>query len=119
MTKEELKQEFEKYLKDSIDYYDPREPLTERKLLQMWLDCAEPREKRIADLEKQIKDMESGVCTVCAEVNKTIKLNKAVEIIGKLCGTVRTLNNPNTQLADVDDFLAEAEKFVKECELCM
>ena len=57
MTKEELKQEFEKYLKDSIDYYDPREPLTERKLLQIWLDCAEPREKRIAELEQQIEKM--------------------------------------------------------------
>ena len=57
MTKEELKKEFEKYLKDSSDYYDPREPLTERKLLQMWLDCAEPREKRIAELEAQIEKM--------------------------------------------------------------
>jgi len=51
MTKDELKKEFEKYLKDSSDYYDPREPLTERKLLQMWLDCAEPREKRIEELK--------------------------------------------------------------------
>ena len=58
MTKEELKKEFEKYLKDSSDYYDPREPLTERKLLQMWLDCAEPREKRIAELEREIKRLE-------------------------------------------------------------
>ena len=59
MTKEELKQEFEKYLKDSEDYYDPREPLTERKLLQMWLDCAEPREKRIAELEAQVEKMKN------------------------------------------------------------
>ena len=53
----ELEKEFKKYLKDSSDYYDPREPLTERKLLQMWLDCAEPREKRIAELEAQIEKM--------------------------------------------------------------
>lgn len=59
MTKEELKKEFEKYLKDSADYYDPREPLTERKLLQMWLDCAEPREKRIAELEEISTRLES------------------------------------------------------------
>ena len=59
MAKEELKKEFEKYLKDSSDYYDPREPLTERKLLQLWLDCAEPRDKRIAELEAQIEGKET------------------------------------------------------------
>lgn len=53
VIKDKLKSEFEKYLKDSADYYDPREPLTKRKLLQMWLDCGEPREKRISDLEKE------------------------------------------------------------------
>ena len=57
MIKEELEKDFYKYLKDSSDYYDPREPLTDRKLLQMWLDCAEPREKRIADLEEQNKEL--------------------------------------------------------------
>lgn len=57
MTKESLEKEFHKYLKDSSDYYDPREPLTERKLLQMWLDCAEPREKRIEELKAQIDKM--------------------------------------------------------------
>ena len=56
MTKEELEKDFYKYLKDSSDYYDPREPLTERKLLQMWLDCAEPREKQIAELEKKLTE---------------------------------------------------------------
>lgn len=59
MTKEELEKEFTKYLKDSSDYYDPREPLTERKLLQMWLDCAEPREKRIAELEAQNEELKA------------------------------------------------------------
>ena len=54
MTKEELKQQFYKYIKDHEDYFDPREPWTERIILQIWLDCAEPREKRIADLEEQL-----------------------------------------------------------------
>ena len=45
-------------MKNSSDYYDPREPLTERKLLQIWLDCAEPREKRIAELEERIHILE-------------------------------------------------------------
>lgn len=51
---EELKAEFAKYLYDSIDYYS-KEPLTERKLLQIWLDCAEPREKKIIELTKENK----------------------------------------------------------------
>lgn len=42
------------------------------------------------------------------------QLNKAKETIKKLCGTVRTLNSPNTQLTDVDGFLQEAEALVKE-----
>ena len=54
MTKEELKQQFYKYIKDHEDYFDPREPWTERIILQIWLDCAEPREKRIAELEDKL-----------------------------------------------------------------
>lgn len=36
-----FEKEIRNYLKDSTDYYDPREPLTERKVLQMCMDCAE------------------------------------------------------------------------------
>ena len=49
----ELKNEFKKYLNDSRDYYSDKEPITDRKLLQLWLDCAEPRERRIKELEKE------------------------------------------------------------------
>lgn len=35
------KKDFEKYMKDSEDYYDNREPMTERKLYQLWKDGAE------------------------------------------------------------------------------
>ena len=48
-----LRDEFEKYLNDSRDYYSDKEPITDRKLLQLWLDCAEPRERRIKELEKE------------------------------------------------------------------
>lgn len=48
-----LKDEFKKYLNDSRDYYSDKEPMTDRKLLQLWLDYAEPREKRIKELEKE------------------------------------------------------------------
>lgn len=36
-----FEKEVKKYLEDSIDYYDPREPFTSRKVLQMCMDCAE------------------------------------------------------------------------------
>lgn len=35
------REDFEKYMKDSEDYYDNREPITERKLFQLWKDGAE------------------------------------------------------------------------------
>ena len=35
------KEDFDKYMKDSEDYYDNREPMTERKLYQLWKDGAE------------------------------------------------------------------------------
>ena len=42
------------------------------------------------------------------------RFDKAKEIIRELCGTVRTLNNPNIQLTDVNGFLQKAEAFLKE-----
>lgn len=35
------KEDFERYMKDSEDYYDNREPITERRLYQLWKDGAE------------------------------------------------------------------------------
>ena len=49
----ELKDEFQKYMSASSDYYSEDEPITNRKLLQLWLDCAEPRERIIKELEKE------------------------------------------------------------------
>jgi hypothetical protein len=61
MTIEELKAEFAKYLADSIDYYSTEEPLTDRKLLQIWLDCAEPREKKILELQKENEQLKQQI----------------------------------------------------------
>lgn len=36
-----INEDFEKYMRDSKDYYDNREPMTERKLYQLWKDGAE------------------------------------------------------------------------------
>ena len=69
MTIEELKAEFAKYLADSIDYYSTEEPLTDRKLLQIWLDCAEPREKKILELQKENEQLKQQIdrCLSCRE----------------------------------------------------
>ena len=48
-----LKDEFYRYMSESGDYYSEDEPITDRKLLQLWLDCAAPRERRIQELEKE------------------------------------------------------------------
>ena len=70
MKELELKEEFKKYLKDSSDYYDPREPITDRKLLQMWLDCAEPREKKITKLECQVNKLKEENEQLKAQIEK-------------------------------------------------
>ena len=126
MTKEELEKDFYKYLKDSSDYYDPREPLTERKLLQMWLDCAEPREKHIAELEAQIAELKLKLEALEGQTPwKDIKdksevigqLTKAKEIIRALLKHTYG-QNLNTQ-NDFDLYLGrikEAEQFLKEVE---
>ena len=80
MNEEKLKKEFEKYLKDSSDYYDPREPLTERKLLQMWLDCAEPREKRIAELEDKLANADYQLEGRDNEIAKLEKENAELKL---------------------------------------
>lgn len=45
------------------------------------------------------------------------ELKEAKELIRQLCSMVRELNKPNVQLTNVDYSLAEAEQFLKECEV--
>ena len=54
------KEDFDKYMKDSEDYYDNREPMTERKLYQLWKDGAEfgfNKANEWHDLEKNPNDL--------------------------------------------------------------
>lgn len=102
MTNEELKQQFYKYIKDHEDYFDPREPWTERIILQIWLDCAEPREKRIAELVKENAEYKElfGGCSTC----------KRTCDIGNCCDP-RTKNG---YLVDKVRVIAERQKLLKE-----
>jgi chromosome segregation ATPase len=167
MTKEELKQEaeesFEQYKVTDEDYVvSPySDDMGEKMLMynyeyyaeetylrlytQGYIAGAEPREKRIAELEervwrqkkkivektKKIADLEKEnaelrkdkkeLCHSISEGGKACvylneQLTKAKEIIKYLCGMVRELNNPNVQLTNVDYSLSEAEQFLSEVE---
>lgn len=124
MTKEELKNKISMALKDPIlqqgfecickNLTELEEENAELKAYnEKLLDGDIEKHNKIVELKEQVDAL--------ANVNIKAQniIDKAKEIIGKLCGAVRALNNPNTQLADVDDFLVEAEKFIKECELCI
>ena len=49
----------------------------------------------------------------CSGRENGIQLRKAKTIIKKLCNCIRALNNPNTQLTDVNGFLKEFEEFTE------
>lgn len=83
------------------------------------LDVINGQDVKIADLEKKVKEIEHNKKTVvhlseCISDIQDKQIEQAKKIIERLCNAVRTLNNPNTELTDVDDFLSEAEQFIKE-----
>jgi len=45
------------------------------------------------------------------------KLTKAKEIIKKLVDGIMVISDPKVELTDVNSFVAEAEKFLKESEV--
>lgn len=59
---------------------------------------------KLEELEKQAEDNSYNI----------EKVEKSKDIIKKLCNCIRTLNNPNTELTNVDSFLEDAENFIKE-----
>ena len=69
------RKDFEKYMKDSEDYYDDREPMTVRKLYQLWKDGAEigycegkeEAKKIIGNLYAICKDNHYPNCSVLME----------------------------------------------------
>lgn len=111
MTKEELEKEFEKYLKDSSDYYDPREPLTERKLLQMWLDCAEPREKQIAELGERCLQLQKDKGNLTDRVRELEAENEQIKNSDTLC---KLIGEQKIKIAELE---AQIEK-MKCCYNC-
>lgn len=112
MTKEELKKEAE--AKYKIGGYPQLHP-DYFAFIHGYLAGAEPREKRIAELEKENAELESDF-RICEKNADTYydKLTKAKEIIR----TFLNMPMPNNEevFTDVGVFLTKAEQFLKETE---
>ena len=111
-----LEQEIEKYLSgqtlcncDSVSY---------RNIKNLILGFAEPREKRIAELEKENTSLKDGIALKdeeigCIETDFDTFKSRAKKIIRKLYSHVfqgmdfMELNDYNTQKAEVEQFLKE------------
>lgn len=74
MTKEELEKEAEEWVISNTEIYDDKfgiEGETEPRAKEAYLAGAEPRAKRIAELEAQIEKMKSDVELARDNANKT------------------------------------------------
>ena len=89
--------------------------MTEEPKKNHWYEMYELECLKTKDLEKQNEILAKHILELQADKGRlTDELTEARETIRKLCGTVRALNNPNTQLTDVNGFLQNAEAFLKE-----
>jgi len=132
MTKEELKQEAEgyvcernplvtkKWFIDAFKKYDKGEKVKYLKDCEIaeykaYLASAEPREKRIAELEKENAELrkewqeqvQKATDEGYARTLQTIQLTKAKEIIHKVCYEYGIYDK---------DLMEEAKQFLKEVE---
>lgn len=89
MTKEELEKEAEQYAIENWEHYE--EGQTDYKALkQAYLDSAEPREKRIAELEAQIEKLidfvlsKTECCDVCPITDTCINSEGTCPYVGIL-----------------------------------
>ena len=69
------------------------------------------RDAYIGKLEGEVQDWTSEYYELENFMNN--KLAKAKELVKELVDTIKTLNNPNVQLTDIDNYLKKAEKFLE------
>jgi hypothetical protein len=129
MTKEELKQEAEKSLDKRLGtyaYISKQDCYTN--YVDGYIDSAEPREKRIAELEQEnaelkafrqdcVKLTEDNVIMARQRAETSKQLAEATEIIKKLytvfydpCVTESDLKYRDELFAEIKQFLSEVEK---------
>ena len=116
MTKEELKQEAEVYADDK-KHFDGQAQLY---IVDGYLAGAEPREKRIAELEKENAELKESGSVICDRLserideivelkNENIGLKKQIaelekenaELIGKVAFLENDLNNAKAQIEEM------------------
>ena len=124
MTKEELEKEAEDFLKkslkvdDEFDFFKNEASCKEE--IKRLTDFVEPREKRIAELEKENAELKDKLEILISVGNTCTKglnkqLTKAKEIIKKLVNEFYYLCELYNFATDYE-CLAEAEQFLKESE---
>lgn len=97
----------------------------EKQVLKAYVDSAEPREKRIVELERKLEQTEKDLADyqfnypTIKELQKENaelydNLTKAKEIIKKLVNGIRVLDDPKVELTNCDVFLANAEQFLND-----
>lgn len=90
MNKEELKQEAEEFTDSKKSFWRQGRTCIDS-VKQAYIAGAEPREKRIAELEKRcanyemnISKMEKGTCDICKETEKDKKIEELEQQIEKM-----------------------------------
>jgi hypothetical protein len=108
MTKEELEKEAEEWLCNNLHF------ASEEDFIKAMVDIAEPREKRIAELEKEkcellgiIQGKDKAIKDL--EEEYAYQLIKAKKIIGNLYAICKDNHYPNSSI-----LMEEAEQFLKE-----
>ena len=118
MTKEELKKEAEEY---ALKQWEGNIPWSV--IQKSYYDGAFPREKRIAELEKENKELKEKLGDIlslkdeelmCLETEFNTYKSEAKEIIKKLL--LLPYANNEEVFADVTSTLDKAEQFLKEIE---
>jgi uncharacterized coiled-coil protein SlyX len=120
MTKEELEKEAEKWLREYLLCYNCEKKCNrtdsnsycEEQVLKSYLAGAEPREKRITDLEKEnaeLKETVTKMNNVITEIFRNLSkakvvLRNVIDYLGQFC-------------SDYPDCVIEAEQFLKDCEV--
>ena len=119
MTKEELKQEAEEKAKKRTKGFKCQDNC-EKSYVMGALDFAEPREKRITELNKKLSEAETDFDKMFWQKNDLIqkekdKLTKAKELLNEFMRIGKASDEDFEH--DYTELIGEAEQFIKDIEV--